>query len=163
MADVYLALYKGKAKRRWHRIIDSLIRFATGSKYSHCEIAVERLEFAAGEQRPDISYDCYSSSPRDGGVRCKRINVADKSKWDLILLDITEEQVEGYFEQTKGAKYDIAGALGVVFPLYNRSGKYFCSEWCANVIFDVHHKWTISPAKLAELATKKEVFYDKTK
>lgn len=35
---------------------------ATRGEYSHCEIAV-RL--------PDGQFDCYTSSHRDGGVRCK--------------------------------------------------------------------------------------------
>lgn len=155
MAEVYLALYKGKAKRRWHRIIDNLIRFATGSQYSHCEIAVERLEFAAGERYPDVFYDCYSASPRDGGVRCKRINVADKSKWDLILLDITEEQVESYFEQTNGAKYDFAGAVGVALGLKHSKRRYFCSEWCYNAIFGGNEGHKFSPNELAKLLWSK--------
>ena len=48
MAKVYLAMYKHK--RDWHKepvkaIADRITRFCTKGKYSHCEIAIERIEF----------------------------------------------------------------------------------------------------------------------
>ncbi|MBS5743322.1 MAG: hypothetical protein KHW43_07485, partial [Neisseria sp.] len=71
MAKVYLALYKGRKtiktpKDLAFRIIEWVIRKVTGGQYSHCEIAVP-VAFSDG------LFDCYSSSFRDGGVRCKRM------------------------------------------------------------------------------------------
>ena len=51
MAKVYLAMYKHK--RDWRKepvkaIADRITRFCTKGKYSHCEIAIERIEFGSG-------------------------------------------------------------------------------------------------------------------
>lgn len=155
MHNIYLALYKGTAKRAAHRLADSLIRLTTGGQYSHCEIAVERLVFASGERYPDIFYDCYSASLRDGGVRCKRIDVSDVNKWDLIPLDISEEQVLRYFEQTKSAGYDLVGAIGVALGIKHSKRRYFCSEWCYNAIFGGNEGHKFSPNELAKLLWSK--------
>lgn len=55
-----LALYK--APGAWY---DKLVRVA----YSHCELVIDGV--------------CYSSSPRDNGVRSKAIDLHSGS-WDLI-------------------------------------------------------------------------------
>ena len=82
MVQVYLALYKGKAAINTprdvvKRIADSVVRLATCSPYSHCEIAVKHPR--------DGLFDCYSSSARDGGVRIKTMPLP-ADKWDLIPL-----------------------------------------------------------------------------
>ena len=66
MAKVYLAMYKHK--RDWRKepvkaIADRITRFCTKGKYSHCEIAIERIEFGNGHHYEHATvYDCYSSS-----------------------------------------------------------------------------------------------------
>lgn len=134
MAKIYLALYKGR-KTGWTpkaivaRLSDWLTRKLTKGQYSHCEIAVNQRRIQ-GHYHCEEWYECYSSSIRDGGVRCKQIDV-DSNKWDLIPLDsVTEAQVKQFFEQTQGKKYDWLGALGVVFKTKQRGNRYFCSEWC---------------------------------
>lgn len=150
MATVYLALYKGTGGSLYDRFSDWLIKKVTKGQYSHCEIAVERLEdWGEYDFRP--IYDCYTSSPRDGGVRCKQINV-NNGNWDLIPLpSVTESQVRSYFERTKGRKYDWCGMLGLVFGLKQNRKKFFCSEWCFNVIFNSEQGWRFSPNQLAVL------------
>ena len=130
MAKVYLAMYKHK--RDWRKepvkaIADRITRFFTKGKYSHCEIAVERIEFTDGHHYEHATvYDCYSSSVQDGGVRCKQIDVSDNTKWDLIPLnDVTEEQIKAYFDRTSGKKYDWWGALGIVLGIKQKRSKYF--------------------------------------
>ncbi|OOF50255.1 enoyl-CoA hydratase [Rodentibacter genomosp. 1] len=154
MAKLYLALYKGKAKSRFERLQDKIICLFTKGQYSHCEIAIERLEqWGQYDYRP--VYDCYSSSPRDGGVRCKRINVADSTKWDLIPLEnVTETQINAYFNRTLGAKYDWWGVLGIVFGIKQKRSKYFCSEWCFNAIKNSNNGWRFSPNDLAIIFKK---------
>ena len=111
MAKVYLAMYKHK--RDWRKepvkaIADRITRFCTKGKYSHCEIAIERIEFGNGHHyEHQTVFDCYSSSVQDGGVRCKQIDVSDNTKWDLIPLnDVTEAQIKAYFDRTSGKAYD---------------------------------------------------------
>ncbi|BFU64698.1 enoyl-CoA hydratase [Rodentibacter abscessus] len=148
-SNIYLALYKGNAKNRFERLQDGIIRLFTKGKYSHCELVVERQEqWGDYDYRP--VYDCYSSSPRDGGVRCKQINVGERTQWDLIPLDnITEAQIKAYFDRTLGAKYDWWGVLGIVFGIKQKRSKYFCSEWCFNAIKGCEEGWRFSPNQLA--------------
>ncbi|WP_373100777.1 MULTISPECIES: enoyl-CoA hydratase [Pasteurellaceae] len=148
MATVYLALYKGAGGSLYDRFSDWLIRKITRGQYSHCEIAVEQLEnWGEYDYRP--IYDCYSSSPRDGGVRCKQINIKD-GKWDLILLDnISAQQIIAYFNRTLGAKYDWWGAIGIALGINQKRSKYFCSEWCFNAIHNCEEGWRFSPNQLA--------------
>lgn len=155
MAIVYLALYKGTGGSLYDRFSDWLIRKVTRGQYSHCEIAVERLEdWGEYDFRP--VYDCYTSSPRDGGVRCKQINI-NNGNWDVIPLpSVTESQVRSYFERTKGRKYDWCGVFGLVLGLKQNRSKYFCSEWCFNVIFYSENGWRFSPNQLAVILNKKE-------
>ena len=156
MAKVYLALYKHK--RSWLKeplkaLADAVTRFCTKGKYSHCEIAAEHTEFIRGQHYEHITgYDCYSSSVLDGGVRCKQIDVSDNAKWDLIPLNVTEEQIKSYFNRTLGCKYDWWGALGIVLGIKQKRSKYFCSEWCFNTIYDSEEGWRFSPNQLAAIA-----------
>ncbi|EFA29147.1 conserved hypothetical protein [Haemophilus influenzae HK1212] len=68
-----------KHKRDWRKepvkaIADRITRFFTKGQYSHCEIAIEHIEFGNGHHYEHATvYDCYSSSVQDGGVRCKQI------------------------------------------------------------------------------------------
>ena len=152
---IYLALYKGK-KSGWApkaivaRLSDWFTRKLTKGQYSHCEIAIERQEFVSGDYYPITTYDCYSSSIRDGGVRCKQIDVTS-NKWDLIPLDrLTEAQVKRFFAQTQGKKYDWLGAIGVIFKSSQHTNRYFCSEWCGRLL-GIDESWRFSPNDLAAI------------
>ncbi|PVX40516.1 hypothetical protein C8D76_10389 [Pasteurella langaaensis DSM 22999] len=153
---VYLALYKGNRSGTgfevWKsRLGDWLTRNLTRGKYSHCEIAIKRQRWLSGSHyEHEIVYDCYSSSIRDGGVRCKQIDI-DSGKWDLIpLKDVTEQQIKQYFEKTKGKKYDWLGAIGVVLKCNQDKRKYFCSEFCAESL-GFGEAWRFSPNDLSAI------------
>ena len=153
MPKIHLALYKGRKRIRhphdlWPRLSDGLVRLFTRSPYSHCEIAVHLS---------DGLFACYSSSPRDGGVRCKTMPLPP-DKWDLIALpNVDAAYVAAYFGQTQGRGYDWGGLLGV--PLgrwaiaFNDVQEYFCSEWCAQVM-RMPDSWRLSPGALAKLHTR---------
>lgn len=140
MTNLYLACYHGKAKKPLHRLCDSITRFFTRGKYSHCELAIAL---------PDGRYQCYSSSYRDGGVRVKVMNLP-ADKWDLLPLDgLSAADIKHYFDQTQGLGYDLLGALGCVAGLPQRQDKFFCSEWCYNAIFGSDEGFRFSPNQLA--------------
>ncbi|WP_439291568.1 enoyl-CoA hydratase [Lonepinella koalarum] len=150
---IYLALYKNK--RSWRQeplkaLADGVTRKLTKGQYSHCEIVVEKTTFTTGcHYEQESKFECYSASVQDGGVRCKEINVKD-GKWDLIeLKNITESEIKGYFNQTKGKKYDWWGALGVVLGIKQKRSKFFCSEWCFNALYQSDSGWRFSPNDLA--------------
>ena len=149
-AKIYLALYKGRrdgtGARVWAaRFSDWLTRKLTRGQYSHCEI----VEFVG-----DNEYRCHSSSIRDGGVRCKTMPLPT-AKWDLIELpDVAgslKTNLAAVFARTQGQRYDLPGALGVVFKTRQRSGRWFCSEWCGQVL-GLSEPWRFSPNDLAVIA-----------
>lgn len=159
--NLYLALYKGK-KRGWKprdvlaRLCDWATRKMTKGAYSHCEIAVKKSK-VTDHYHHEEWYECYSSSIRDGGVRSKVIDVSDSSKWDLIPLNtMTERQITTFFEQTKGKKYDLCGALGVVLRWRQRKSRYFCSEWCGELL-GLKESWRFSPNDLAAIVGSKQM------
>ncbi|WP_274570660.1 hypothetical protein V6667_06440 [Neisseria leonii] len=146
MTTVYLALYKGRKsgggiKVQLARLADWAVRQATGGIYSHCEIAVAQA---------DGRFACYSASLRDGGVRAKTMPLSE-DKWDLIELRQADllPRINYWFLQTRGAPYDTIGALGVVLPLSGSLKKWFCSEWCAQVL-GLPQPETYSPNTLAK-------------
>lgn len=147
---IYLALYKGRrdgtGSQVWAaRFTDWLTCKLTRGIYSHCEIAVA----LDGGQ-----FECYSSSIRDGGVRCKTMPLP-AAKWDLIELPDSSGSLKtnlaAVFAQTQGQRYDLPGALGVVFKTRQRSGRWFCSEWCGTVL-GLPEAWRFSPNDLAAIA-----------
>lgn len=112
-----LAMYKGKGN-----FYDRLIRIVTCSKYSHCELVIDGI--------------CYSSSPRDSGVRVKYINLTTDS-WDLFDLPdyYNQEAALTWFIENIGKKYDWIGAVISILPFQmNIPNKFFCSEACATML-----------------------------
>lgn len=157
--NVYLALYKGKkrgCKPRdlLARVSDWLTRKLTRGQYSHCELVVaKRVFIRGGHYAHETVYECYSSSIRDGGVRCKVIGV-DDGKWDLIPLNMmTEAQIQAFFTRTRRHKYDLLGALGVVLRWRQRNSRYFCSEWCGEAL-GLNESWRFSPNDLAVICRR---------
>lgn len=143
---IYLAFYKHRdiiGASSWVlSLFDGATRLCTRGKYSHCEIAIKRESGL---------YDCYSASPRDGGVRKKTMDLP-ASRWDLVEINVTEAQIKDYFDKTRGQKYDWLGALGLVLPFCQSRRRYFCSEWCFNAIYGGVDGWRFSPAQLACVA-----------
>ena len=147
---IYLALYHGRRDgsgwRVWcARATDWLTRVLTRGQYSHCEIAV-RLHETAGEQE----YECYSASIRDKGVR-RKVMPMPSAKWDLISLpDNVGGRLKTLWSQTQGQGYDLTGAFGVVFKFRENPQRWFCSEWCAEVL-GLPDSWRFSPNDLAAI------------
>jgi hypothetical protein len=129
---VQLALYKGKGQ-----IGNALIRWWTGSIYSHCELVVDGW--------------CYSSSMMDKGVRRKRIDLAD-GKWDLVALGWVEgSSVVNYFADTDSDTYGwFSLVTGQLFNLNrDQQGAQFCSQWCAGAV-GMPNSVTLNPDTLGK-------------
>ena len=105
--NCYVVFYKGERPfyHVKHAVPDFLIRKFTKSKYSHCEIAVQI--------KNSDSYLCFSSSFRDGGVRAKVITLQEHH-WDFIKVNVAEDKLYEFFDNTVGMKYDLLGCLGIL-------------------------------------------------
>lgn len=146
--QAFIAFYKHKVKiKNWRTfkewVIDQVIRLATRSQYSHCELVISRNDDSG-------LFDCYSSSPRDGGVRKKTIKLLSE-RWDILCVDISAHRVKRTFKKYVGKKYDFLGAIGF-FCGKHAKDKYFCSEYCAEIL--KLDNTLISPQQLYEQLTR---------
>ncbi|PLW75786.1 hypothetical protein [Cohaesibacter celericrescens] len=120
------AFYKAKGDwRNW------IVRKATNSIYSHCEVI-----FSLAEAQEEVL--CHSASARDGGVRSKSI-ILRPDLWDLVHLPycfFDEQHAKHLLILSAGAKYDYpAILLNHVVSLNRHSDeRWFCSEFCAELI-----------------------------
>lgn len=130
--------------------LDKIIGIWTISKYSHVEI-VDDCKFF------------YTSSPREGGVRKKLIDLEEKH-WDFYLLDDSKKLEKTYcvfFNITEKCTYDWVGIFFYhFFPLnLNSKRKYYCSEWVCTLLrlcsYDLK-KNNVSPGRLYEELLEKK-------
>lgn len=108
---VTLAFYKAEFGR-WY---EKLIAWYTIGPFSHCELV--------------FGDDWFSSSPRDGGVRYKKI-FAVPGRWVFLEIDANSDLIRNWCDTQVGKKYDWRGFFNFILPIgYSRS-KWFCSEIC---------------------------------
>lgn len=92
------------------------------------------------------------SSLRDGGVRLKTMPLPG-NKWDLIDLStdpLLAARLFTVWQLTRTKPYDLTGAFGVVFKFRENPQRWFCSEWCAEVL-GLPDSWRFSPNDLAAI------------
>ena len=124
MTTVYLAYYLGrKSDNKSTTWVDRLICAATNSRFSHVELSLDLDPFTGRAT-------CWSSSPRDGGVRKTDINLRS-GHWEVYAIEtsISANQIERWFVAARGTKYSWLGAIGAHWHWVRGSGKrMFCSE-----------------------------------
>ena len=132
--------------------VDRVIRFRTVSPYSHVELVAPNGL-------------CYSSSPRDGGVRAKVLELLPDD-WELAPLPWADYlHIKHFFDRTKSNPYDFVGAIvgQALAAKAHIDGAYFCSEWCAEAL-GLSESWRYSPALLYNVLTDyNKVSYDNTR
>jgi len=132
---ISIAFYK--ANTDYAEIDDKLIAWWTRGDYSHVELVINNNVM-------------ISSSGRDGGVRIKK-HTYNTDQWKYISIDIEPKYIKEFYEQTKNDKYDFLGILGFIFPIKDRTNKWFCSEWVSNVlkISGCKKLFTLEPSKIS--------------
>lgn len=88
---------------------------------THCE--------AIHAEHGDGSVTIASSSLRDGGVRSKRVRL-DPVHWRIV--DVPYWDVRRSIEllaRTRGARYDLRGAIATAFVGSQAGDRWFCNEW----------------------------------
>ncbi len=131
--NITIAFYKAEGQ-----FMDKLIRWWTGSPYSHCELVIGGLS--------------YGSSNRDGGVRSKYIEW-DSHSWDFLeipeqALGVRQDEAHDWFMKNMGRKYDWFGLLWFVVPINLQDPKkWFCAEAIAEAL-KLQDSWKYSPHTL---------------
>ena len=114
-----VAFYKGKGL-----LFNRLIRWYTGSQYSHVEVILRDLGQGL--------YLCGSSSAMDQGVRMKAIRF-NPDNWTIVDIDIGNSvDAFNWYSKNNGKKYDWLGVFKQLKFLNrfikNPSKKYYCNE-----------------------------------
>ncbi len=133
--NAQLALYKASGTR-----LDRLIRWRTGSIYSHVELV--------------IGGSWYTSSPRDGGVRRREI-VPKPGHWDFVPVDVDAERIIRLWAATDGEGYDWLGIVGhaIGIPRIHSYGRWTCSEWVAEAM-GLPNPWRWTPERIWQVVKR---------
>ncbi|WP_299647189.1 hypothetical protein [uncultured Jannaschia sp.] len=134
MKRYYVAFYRGTGD--W---ADRIVRFATRSAYSHCELIWS-------ETRPKLgtTVECLSASRRDGGVRLKQIELKP-AKW--CVYDVTWAP-DGTWDRAAdklGAPYELWSLVTTHLFNFRRGDRdrWFCSELIAYALrLDMPHAYS---------------------
>jgi hypothetical protein len=140
-----------KEESTWHL---KVVKWWTNSDYSHAELVL-----------PDNRSLSISPVELKGVRQQTDIDFTDKELWDLVEIEIDENQYKRllhFYEKTKGDGYDWIGMLLSQFTPFHvkRIGRWYCSEWIAYalriicVVDDVYAYADLSPQRLFELLKK---------
>ena len=130
------------------------MKWWTKRNYSHAELVL-----------PDNRSLSISPVELKGVRQQTDIDFTDKELWDLVEIEIDENQYKRllhFYEKTKGDGYDWIGMLLSQFTPFHvkRIGRWYCSEWIAYalriicVVDDVYAYADLSPQRLFELLKK---------
>lgn len=125
MSRYWVAFYRGRG-----RMMDHVMRFATRSPYSHCELIRQDDRPRRGDK-----VVCLGASARDGGVRVKAITL-DNGKWDIYEVPWARECAWDRALAQRGKPYELWPMfLSQLFNFRRHSrGKWYCSELIAHAL-----------------------------
>lgn len=148
--ELHVAFYRGSGG--WK---NKIIRWWTKSPYSHVELIL-----------PDNETWISISPLLTSEVAARTKKQWEPEQWELVKLDITEQQllvILEFYESTKGCSYDWVGMfLSQFLPFHiKRKGRWYCSEWIAyalriSCIIDwrlikIYDRTDLSPAVLYQI------------
>lgn len=149
---IRIAFYKGDGS--WW---NGVVKWWTKSQYSHAELVMP-------DEITWISISPFLTSR----VESREKKEYDENSWDFIDFFISEKEyheIEDFYEETKGSKYDWAGMLlSQILPVKYRIknvNKWYCSEWIAHALraadvihwkkFKIYSHCDLSPGTLYKI------------
>jgi hypothetical protein len=147
---MHIAYYLGRKKENPQAsLLDRVTCFFSNSRYSHVELIYDWSDVTKRGR-------CFSSSPRDGGVRGKTVDF-DTGRWEVFEFDTnkTEDDAINWFAPKLGAKYDWFGAIGTIFPVpMKKHQRWFCSE-IVLAFLEYEFPWKYSPGEMFDMLRSK--------
>ena len=130
-----------KAQGSWR---DALIRWATGSPYSHVEFVLNG---------PDKNGDaiCVSASKRDGNIVRVKPFCMDPDHWDFVTIDGDYAKARAIALAQVDEPYNMLGAIMSVTPLPFSVGRgVFCSQ-LMGLIAGLDNPHTLNPEEFYQI------------
>jgi hypothetical protein len=133
------------------RFTDRLIRFASGSPYSHVEFVLREY---STKGRPMMF--CVSASKRDGKQVRKRSIPIKVGHWDFVTVSGDYLAAADYAGSMGGQPYNMIGAALSITPFSAKLGRgLFCSEFMALIAnaggMDIPDPHTLTPGEFYDL------------
>ncbi|MCK0168960.1 hypothetical protein MWU52_15500 [Jannaschia sp. S6380] len=138
MSEYYIAFHGGKG-----RMMDTVIVWATRSRFAHCElIRCDR------RPRDGETHRCIGASLMDGGVRVKAITF-DPGKWRFVHIPFAPKNTWNRALRHVGRPYDLQAFIWTHLFNFRRQArdKWFCSELIAEAL-DLNMPHAYSPGDL---------------
>ena len=125
MSRYWIAFYRGRG-----RVMDHVVRFATRSPWSHCELIRQETRPRRGD-----TVTCLSASGRDRGVRIKEITLED-GKWDIYEVPWAPPETWDRAAAKLGQPYELWPLfLSQLFNFRRHCrDQWFCSELIAHAL-----------------------------
>lgn len=125
MPHYFVAFYRGRGT-----MADKIVRYATRSPFSHCEL----IQSAETPRRGD-TVTCISASGRDGGVRIKDITLKE-GKWDIYAVPWAPKDTWARAEAHLGRPYELWSMVFSQLFNFRRHSRerWFCSELVAHAL-----------------------------
>ncbi len=123
MSQHWVAFYRGHG-----RMSDIVVRWATRSSYSHCELIRQPQRPRHGD-----TVTCLSASGRDGGVRIKDVTL-ERPKWSIYAVPWAPQDTWDRAAEKVGEPYDLLSMFTSQLFNFRRNarGKWYCSELIAH-------------------------------
>lgn len=127
----------------WKYLHHRIVCWWTRGAYSHAELVLSERVNEVGV----LDYECASSSPRDGGVRTKWMDLP-ADKWTLIAVPADANVARAWFVRENGKGYDYLAWVGFVWRRETGSkNRWFCSEAIASAL-GMSEPWRYDPNTL---------------
>ena len=103
--------------------LDYVVNFFTLSKICHCAVITRITE----------KYICgYSSFPSKGVDYFEE--EYNKDEWEFFDIPVTRIELFTFYAKTQDCKYDFCGCINCIIKFHQHKNRYFCSEWCAELM-----------------------------
>jgi hypothetical protein len=131
---VKLAFYHGPRAGIW-KLLTWLLRWRTRGRFDHVEMI-----FSDGVTA--------SASLSHGGIKFIDGKEHPYEHWLIVEVDQDETWARRWFEERRGAKFDIWGVVGFIVGFTRGDDdRWFCSEACAAAL-EICEPWRFDPNTL---------------
>ena len=132
----YLALRKTDADGALKRLFSIATRWRLMTRYPHAGIVIKDPH--------DGDYLLHTTASEG-----MHISAYDPSKWFLVPVDVSDDEVKSRFSSVKSAKYDWVSQIAFLVPFrVTKADWLYCYEWAYFAITGIIYPGRVTPEML---------------